>query len=200
MHATSPHNSGGQALDKFEFVFTLFGLVMGLALTELLGGFARAVKRHGPAKLGVLTPLICLFLTYEITDFWMNAWGVRELVPIEIATLLVCVVITGLYYFATVLVWPEDGDAGWDDLDGWMLAHKKQLMLSVFASNAVTLGGLFALGALGPQVGWLLACWIAVYFAAILVAAFAPGRRIILTAICLLLTMHAAALIADIVG
>lgn len=182
-------------MSSFEFIFTLFGLVLGLALAEVLGGFARAVKRHGPAKLGLLTPLVSLFLLYEITDFWMNAWNVRETVPIEAASLLICVVIAGLYYFASVLVWPEHGDPAWEDLDGWALGNKRQLLLSVFASNLVTFAALLAIGAIGKQSSPFLFGWIALYLGLILAAAFAPGRRLTLTALGLLLAMHLSALV-----
>ena len=181
-------------MNSFEFIFTLFGLVFGLALTEVLGGFARAVKRHGPAKLGLLTPVLSLFLLYEIIDFWMNAWNVREAVPISTVSLLVCVTIAGLYYFATVLVWPEEGDRGWEDLDAWALSHKRQLLLSVFGSNAVTFAGLLAIGAIGPQPGAFLVAWMTIYFGLILAGAFAPNRRLTLAALGLLLAMHASAL------
>lgn len=185
----------GGTMSSFEFIFTLFGLVFGLALTEVLGGFARAVKRHGPAKLGVLTPVLSLFLLYEITDFWMAAWDVREAVPLKIESLLVCVVIAGLYYFASVLVWPEEGDGAWDDLDGWALSHKRQLLLSVFGSNGVTLAGLLAIGAVGPQPNPSMIAWMAIYFGLILAGALAPGRRLTLAALGLLLAMHASALV-----
>ena len=182
-------------MSSFEFIFTLFGLVMGLALTEVLGGFARAVKRHGPARLGLLTPVISLFMLYEITDFWMDAWDVRDQVPIGMPTLLVSVAITGFYYFASVLVWPEEGDAAWDDLEGWMLGQKRQLLLSVFASNVVTVTSLFAIGASGFQLTPLVIAWIALYLSLILVGAFAPGRRLTLAALALLLGMYVAALV-----
>ena len=187
-------------MEKFEFIFSLFGLVMGLALTELLGGFAKAVKRHGPARLGTLTPVITAFLVYEITDFWMNAWSVRDAMPIGMPTLLVCVVITGFYYFATVLVWPEDGDPGWNDLDGWMLAHKKQLLLSVFASNAVTGVALAAIGAPETQASPAVVVWMAAYFGLILTGAFARGRHVTLIVVGLLLAMHLTALAVDVLG
>jgi hypothetical protein len=182
-------------MSSFEFIFTLFGLVLGLALTEVLGGFARAVKRHGPAKLGLLTPVLSLLLLYEITDFWLNAWNVREAVPVEIGSLLVCVVIAGLYYFASVLVWPEEGDRAWEDLDGWALSHKRQLLLSVFGSNVVTFAGLLAIGAIGSPPSIFLIGWIAIYFGLILAGAFAPGRRLTLSALGLLFAMHASALV-----
>ena len=182
-------------MSSFEFIFTLFGLVFGLALAEVLGGFARAVKRHGPARLGLLTPVLSLFLLYEITDFWMTAWDVREAVPLKTESLLVCVVIAGLYYFASVLVWPEEGDRGWEDLDGWALSHKRQLLLSVFGSNGITFASLVAIEASGLPASPLLIGWMALYFGLILAGAFAPGRRLTLTALGLLLAMHAVALV-----
>jgi len=189
-------------MSSFEFIFTLFGLVMGLALTEVLGGFARAVKRHGPARLGLLTPVVSLFMLYEITDFWSDAWEVRDQLPTGMPTLLISVVITGLYYFASVLVWPEEGDAAWDDLDGWMLGQKRQLLLSVFASNVVTVAGLSAIGqgqsAFTPTpfaIGWM-----ALYFGLLLAAAFAPGRRLTLIALALVLAMYATALAMQLAG
>ncbi|MEG3181873.1 hypothetical protein [Sphingomonas sp. LT1P40] len=187
-------------MSSFEFIFTLFGLVMGLALTEVLGGFARAVKRHGPAKLGLLTPAISLFMLYEITDFWMDAWEVRDAVPIGMPTLLVSVVITGLYYFAAVLVWPEEGDAAWDDLDGWMLEHKRQLLLSVFASNVVSVASLSTMGHSGFTPTPFAIGWMALYFGLLLAAAFVPGRRFTLTALALVLSMYATALAIRITG
>lgn len=180
-------------MDSFEFIFTLFGLVLGLALAEVLGGFARAMKRHGAAKLGLLTPVLSLFLVYEIIDFWLDAWNVRHAIPVESGSLLVCVVIAGLYYFACVLVWPEDGDPAWEDLDGWALAHKRQLLLSVFGSNLVTVAALTALGEIGSRPTVFVVGWMALYFGLILMAAFVPGRRLTITALGLILAMYVAA-------
>jgi hypothetical protein len=187
-------------MDSFEFIFTLFGLVLGLALTEVLGGFARAVKRHGPARLGLLTPVVSLFMLYEITDFWMDAWDVRAQVPIGMPTLLISVVITGLYFFAAVLVWPEEGDAAWEDLDGWMLAHKRQVLLSVFASNLVTVTALSSIAASEIPPTLLAVGWMASYFGLILAAALVPGRRLTLAALALLLTMYGSGLAMDLLG
>ncbi len=181
-------------MSSFEFIFTLFGLVMGLALTEVLGGFARAVKRHGPARLGLLTPLISLFMLYEITDFWSDAWEIRDQLPTGMPTLLISVVITGLYYFASVLVWPEEGNAAWDDLDGWMLGQKRQLLLSVFASNVVSVAGISAIGQSAFTPTPFAIGWMTLYFGLLVAAAFVPGRRLTLTALGLVLAMYAIAL------
>ncbi|MFC3714093.1 hypothetical protein ACFOMD_16095 [Sphingoaurantiacus capsulatus] len=186
---------------SFEFLFTLFALMLGLALTEVVGGIAKGVKRRGPARLGVLTPLLSAFLAYEITDFWLFAWGLRELVPIGTPALIGSLVVTGLYYFAAVLAWPDDGDAGWDDLDGWTLEHKRPILLSVFATGLLASGANFLLNP-APilAVGVVGLVSMGVYFALILVGALAPGRRMTIATVALLLLMHLTALVMHLIG
>ena len=39
-------------MESFNFVFSLFALVLGLSLTEVLGGFARALRMRHKVRLG----------------------------------------------------------------------------------------------------------------------------------------------------
>ena len=34
-------------MSEFEFIFALFGLLLGLSIIEVLGGFARAIEAQG---------------------------------------------------------------------------------------------------------------------------------------------------------
>ena len=186
---------------SFEFLFTLFGLMLGLALTEVVGGFARAVKRRGPAQLGVLTPLLSLCMAYEITDFWLVAWDMRETVPIRVPALIGSLVITGLYYFAAVLAWPDEGDPAWDDLDRWALDQKRPILLSITASGLLAAGAELILNPsqlLGHSPG--LYAWMTLYFGLLVFAAFAPGRRTTIAAVGLLRAMHLTALVLTLVA
>jgi hypothetical protein len=171
-------------MNGFEFVFSLFGLLLGLSLAEILGGFAKAVKRHGRHKLGVLTPMLSLFLLYDITTFWITAWRLREGLPVVMPALFTGLIVTGLYYFAAVLVWPEDPSIGsdrepsaWDDLDGWMLEHKRQVMLSVIASNLLSVAGVAYMtpGSFAWRPVDLTV--LALYFGFMLATAFVRGKR-----------------------
>ena len=47
-------------MTNFEFTFSLFGLLLGLSLAELLGGFARSLQKRGKLKIGWLLPLLGL--------------------------------------------------------------------------------------------------------------------------------------------
>ncbi len=131
-------------MDAFEFVFTLFGLVLGLALTEVLGGFSRAIKAARPAagsgktpvRIGWLTPLLGLFVMIDIVSFWTNTWAARDLIPPEGGALVLGLLVFGVYYLAASLVFPED-PADWPDFDIYYLAHKRQVVAGMVFCNVV---------------------------------------------------------------
>jgi hypothetical protein len=201
-------------MTNFEFVFSLFGLLLGLSLAEVLGGFARAFKRHGRRRLGVLTPMLSVFLLYDITTFWIMAWRLRDAVPIHIATLIVGLLITGLYYFAAVLVWPEDAPSAprdaqvsaggsapdWDDLDGWTMLHKRQVLLSVFGCNAMSLAAALALAPESFRLTPPEYVALALYFAAMVVGAFVRSRKATILVLAVLLGLYLLDLFANISG
>lgn len=61
----------------FDFIFALFGLLLGLSLAEVLSGFARAIQaRLEPGRalrLGWLTPLLGAFVLLDLLSFWNAA-------------------------------------------------------------------------------------------------------------------------------
>lgn len=47
-------------MSNFEFVFSLFGLLLGFSLVEVLGKLAASVKARPKSRTGWLTPLLSL--------------------------------------------------------------------------------------------------------------------------------------------
>lgn len=133
-------------MSKFEFVFSLFGLLLGLSLAEVLAGFARAIEqrlRPGTAvRLGWRTPLLGAFVILDLLSFWMSAWLIRDLIAVSPRALLAITVFTGAYYFAARLVFPSAADAQ-PDFD----AHFERV-------RGVVIGVMLAL--LLCQIGWYL--------------------------------------------
>ena len=63
----------------FDFVFSLFGLRLGLSLAEVLGGLARTLKQRKSVRLGWLTPLLGLMVIRSgVSGFGL---GAARLVP-----------------------------------------------------------------------------------------------------------------------
>lgn len=128
-------------MSAFEFSFTLFGLVLGLSLAEILGGFARVLRARSPRsgervaiRIGWFTPALALVVTLDLITAWNAAWRTLGDVPVNAATLTIGLVETGLYFVAATLLWPDE-PGGWPDLDEWFDRHRAQIGAALFIAN-----------------------------------------------------------------
>lgn len=133
-------------MSPFELVFALFGLLLGLAMAEVLGGFSHALKlKRGvkPVRIGWLTPLLGLFVILDLITFWLSAYNSRDQLTADNLTLLVVLTIVGIYYLAATLIFPDDPEE-WPDFDLW---YDKQ--------NRLVLGGMLAAN-IGSAIGQIV--------------------------------------------
>ena len=114
-------------MSNFEFVFSLFGLLLGLALAEVLGGFGTAIQSRRKVRVGWLTPLLGALVALDITSFWMVAWSVRDLLPADYATLLGGLLLIGLYYLIARITFPHYL-ADWPDFDAYYYEHRRWVL------------------------------------------------------------------------
>jgi hypothetical protein len=128
-------------MSNFEFAFTLFGLVLGLALAEVLGGFVRVLKARSVTtdsdlviRIGLQTPMLGLVVTLDLVSFWYGAWLDKEGIPISFASLVLAAVIASIYFAAASLVFPDE-PVKWPDLDDWFARHKAQVAAGIFSAN-----------------------------------------------------------------
>jgi hypothetical protein len=129
-------------MSAFEFVFSLFSLLLGFSLVEVLSGLVRTLKLRRPpgpdakraVRIGWLTPLLGLFVLVDLTSFWNVAWRSREAIPANFAAMLFGLAVTGLYYFSASMVFPDKPE-DWPDFDEWTARHKRQVMGGILASN-----------------------------------------------------------------
>src|SRR3954464_13294623 len=114
-------------MDSFSFVFSLFGLLMGLALAETIGGFGKALEMRHKIRIGWLLPLLGLYITFDITSFWLIAWQNRSEIPVDFLSLAAGLFIFGIYYLVALLAFPDDIEK-WADLDAYYFEHRKWLV------------------------------------------------------------------------
>ena len=173
-------------MSNLDFVFSLFGVVLALCLAEVLTGVARAARQKRDASLagrdnvriGLLTPLLAVFLLFDITSFWAVAWAMRDAISANYQVLLFGLLATSLYYVAASWVFPQSVD-GTLDLDTYYIRHKSVIFSLVFTANVVTyLGRGWVLGTLGmPGAKPYDYVLLAIYYALQLAGIFLRGRR-----------------------
>lgn len=163
-------------MSEFEFVFTLFSLVLGLALAEIFGGLRTAIQSRGKIRIGVLTPLLGVIVAFDLVSFWTAAWEVRDAIPTHYFSMMCGLLVTGLYYLVAGLVFPGD-PAEWPDYDLYFFEHKKLVFGGIFLSNLLGFTGQIATGAYDPFGNMMSAVATVLFFALLVVAMWLPGRR-----------------------
>jgi len=107
-------------MDDFEFLFALYGLMLGLSIAEVLSGLARSLEdrlhSRPTLRIGWLSPLLAVFVLLDLLSFWAAAWTVRPLVKVSGESLMLVTAFAGAYYLAARLVFPRELDRV-DDLD-----------------------------------------------------------------------------------
>jgi hypothetical protein len=184
-------------MGSFDFVFTLFGLLLGFTLIQVLSGFVRTIKAAkavppGEAteavRLGWLTPLLGLFVLLDITSYWSNIWNVRSLIPMGLDVLFGVLLLSGIYYFAASLVFP-DRPNDWPDLDRWFWLHRRQVLACLFAVNLAWVAVSKSQAPLLRSLAGTIAIQIA-YFMPLAVAGLARNARVVGTALALLILLY----------
>lgn len=162
-------------MSNFEFVFSLFSLLLGLSLAEVLGGFGRLLQKRRKLRIGWLAPLLGLIVLLDVSSFWLVAWSVRDAVPIAYFPMMIGLLICGSYYLVATLVFPNDHDE-WPDLDLYYFAHRRAVIGGVLGCNVLALAAVTALG-VNPLAGLHLVVALPVFLAPAAAAMLVRGRR-----------------------
>lgn len=145
-------------MDAFSYFITFYSLILGLALTELLGGFAHMVRAKALKKLEPQTALLALFILVDICSTWVDTWISLKHVSVDMASLWAPVLITICLYLAASVVFPHD-DADHERLADYYRERKRfvvGLLLAVEMLIHVTYWPIFELRiAQQPELFWL---------------------------------------------
>jgi hypothetical protein len=114
----------GAGVDKFSFFFGFYGLILGLAVTELLNGLAKLARAGTLGKLGWQTGLLALFLLLVICATWIDARESLRGVSGALASLWAPVTVAILYYLAATIAFPEHPE-DWASLDDYFVRRKR---------------------------------------------------------------------------
>ncbi|MBN8500851.1 MAG: hypothetical protein J0M19_06850 [Sphingomonadales bacterium] len=132
-------------MGDLEFIFSLFGLLLGLALTEALAGLARAIKGKHRARIGWPTALLGLLVSCDVVTFWMFGWSLREGLKVSWPLMFGGFVVTGIYYICAALIFPDNDEEDFD-------AHFERVRPIVLGGVLIANAALFAYTV--SLVGW----------------------------------------------
>lgn len=181
-------------MSDFEFFFSFYGLLLGLSVAELAGGFARLLHERHRVRFGWLTPLLALFVAIDLATFWNQAWRFFREAPFNPSLLLIGLFIAATFYVAASITFPRVTAEGVDariDLDAHFWAHRRVVFGCVLAANAIVWVLLGLLASADPAWAALwsprLIIGVGLFAVCTATAAFAPWRKAVIAALLIVL-------------
>ena len=157
-------------MGPFEFIFGLFGLLLGLCIAEIFGGLGRAFELRGQIKLGWLTPLLAVLVLADLASYWTALWIERNNIPMNPLALMFGTVFAGVYYLAAYVVFPDNIKSG-ADLDAHYFRVRRLVIgISATAFFGVGLLQMLATRTLAPRDFLLTAVFFVPTYSSALVA------------------------------
>lgn len=121
-------------LSTFEFLFSLYGLMLGFCIAEIAAGFSRTYDKRKTQPIGWLAPLLAASLIVDLVSFWYGAWFLRT-AELKFWLALVAAIIGLIYYFAATQVFPREGSTLSNS--DHVMAHRKPIVLAVITANLI---------------------------------------------------------------
>jgi hypothetical protein len=149
-------------MSAFEALFAFYGLLLGLAIASVAGGFGEQWRRRRVRSVGWLVPLLGVYVLLAATQQWLSFWGARDGLTMTPVNLVMCLAMALPYIFVAQVMFPvaEDDVA---DGDTHYLADR-HIFLGILmlppafslAFNMVANPAFFTNDMLGDVLVWIL--------------------------------------------
>lgn len=149
-------------MTDFEYFIAFFSVMAGLIVAELAVKFADAIDSHPRRPIGLLTPLLAVFLLLDVTNFWLLVWGIRAVILVQWSTICGSVIVSVGYFLSAALVFPRSASSA-ESLDEHYFQRKGLVLAGVTLANVMIFALLFSIRMPAWNDGWAW-FWLGVYF------------------------------------
>lgn len=164
-------------MTDFELFFSLFGLILGLALASVAAGASDVLRERKQIAIGRLTPILVAFLLCDLTSFWISSWTSLQGIRVGFPSMLWAMAMAVVYFFSATAALPKKAEE-WPSLDDYYFGHYRWVLGGVLLANA----GLMTLSAAISDEGLSLLAhptsWSNYVFCAVLLAMMIFRQRI----------------------
>lgn len=123
-------------MDRFAFFFAFYGLILGLGVAELLGGFAGMVRAHALKKMETQTALVALLTFVLIVATWVDTFVMDRGITLNFYDLWPPIILATCYYLAAAVIFPRD-PGQYAHLRAYFAARRKFVIGMLFAAELV---------------------------------------------------------------
>lgn len=121
-------------MSAFEFFFSLFGLILGLAVAVVIGGLSDVFRERKRVPVGWLTPMMGAFVLIDLATCWVNTYASLSDIEVNYGPFVLSMFVAGIYFFAASMVFPKTA-SDWPSLDDYYMQHHRYVYGGVLGAN-----------------------------------------------------------------
>ena len=126
-------------MTAFEYLSVLLSIILGLAITQVLGGYRGLLLARGTTRLHAPSLIWSGFVLLIATQAWWASFGLETRREWDFGTFVVILVQMGLIYMLAALVLPDVGDGAAIDLEVHHEAQRRPFFAFLLALIGVSL-------------------------------------------------------------
>lgn len=132
-------------MNGFEFLFSFYSLLLGLAVANVATGFADIWRGRRETPVGTHTVLLGSLILFSAAQQWMSFWRGRDSLTMGPWQILVSIAVALPFVFISRAMLPREQDA-WRSLDDYYMAHRRVLLAVLLIPSVASLSYNCALG------------------------------------------------------
>ena len=121
-------------MDRFEFFFTFYGLILGLAAAEILSSLGAFVRARPLRSIEIQSALLAFLTFLVICATWIDAWITRDTFELSFASMFAPIGSATAYYLAAVVVLPKE-ETDYDSMGAYFLKRKNFVVSMLLAAE-----------------------------------------------------------------
>lgn len=180
-------------MGNFEFYLAFIGLLLGLAMAELLSRLADVIGTRHKVKVGWLSPLLATALMLGILSTWVNTWDGRATIAVNAALIYFIGINVSAFFLAASMVFPRNVEE-WPSLDDYYWRQKNWVIGISILTSALNVAYVSAFNPRDPSsiVQWSLIDWLwqGLFFGPLVVLLISRSRRIDLAALAIFIVQY----------
>ncbi|MFN7389229.1 hypothetical protein [Brevundimonas sp.] len=158
-------------MSAFEFVFTFYSVMLGLAAANVGTGFADMWRDRRAIEVGVCAPLLAAIVLVATMNLWLRFWRSWDGVEVGPWALITLVAFALPLVFLSRAMFPGAGST--TSLEDHFFQHRRVMLAALAATPGFSLVWYAANGDLTPEWPTI---WLVIRFAAPLVLMVFAGR------------------------
>lgn len=123
-------------MSDFEYLFSFYGLLLGLALANVATGFADMWRERHAQAIGLCGPLLACTVLFGSMNVWLVHWGARDGVTFDVWRLLSAAGVALPYVFISRAMFPSADQKR--PLDEHYLEHRTIILTALTVSPIVS--------------------------------------------------------------